>query len=396
MKRSLILVTSLLFISVHLLFAQTWPIQWEKKYPDFSTSYFSDLIADKNGGFTILGKITGEKSEKAGFWLVRMAETGDTLKTFFYAAPSSVMPKRLTQAVDGSYLMMGEQNPGQPDSELILLMADETGVEKWRKNYPSGVKNAAKDLIALNDGSFVVAGSKGIAENLSNLWVLCIGPDGGLIWEKTFGGTNQSEAGSIKQLPDGSLAIAGKIWKTGTKDSDAWILRTTSKGDTIWTSRVRTPGLVVWPECICCTPDSLLMVLGWQGTCMNDINSEEPIFDYDLILYKLDKKGKLILKKNVDSEGSEGGNNIAARPDGTFILAGKKETSFAGRIGPWLLHIDRDGKILSENLLKFHYINDQAARIINTPDGGCIVIGPGIMEDTRQRSYAWAIKLNPQ
>jgi len=136
------------------------------------------------------------------------------------------------------------------------------------------------------------------------------------------------------------------------------------------------------------------MVVGWQGLCLNDINSDEPIFDFDLAISKIDKKGKLVWTRNFNREGSEGGNSVAIRPNGSFIIAGKKATSFLGKVGPWLLLVDAEGNETGENLIKFHCNNDQAVKVINCNDGGIVVIGPGLQDESNTRANGWIMKFS--
>ena len=148
----------------------------------------------------------------------------------------------------------------------------------------------------------------------------------------------------------------------------------------------------MWPECICCSPDSCFILAGWQGNCLGDIEAEEPIFDYDMVVNKLDCTGKVLWTKNFDREGSEGGNAITIRPDGDFIVAGIKATSFTGQVGPWLIHLSAEGEIKDEKLIPFHFNNDHAIKVINTSDGGFVVIGPGVQEENNLRSNGWIMK----
>jgi hypothetical protein len=113
------------------------------------------------------------------------------------------------------------------------------------------------------------------------------------------------------------------------------------------------------------------------------------------MLCKVSPQGKLLWTKNIDSEGNEGGNSVTLRPDGKILIAGKKETSFTGKVGPWLLLADKDGKIISQYVLKYKFNNDQGARIINTSDGGFVVVGPGLMDPANNRSNGWIVRFKP-
>lgn len=100
----------------------------------------------------------------------------------------------------------------------------------------------------------------------------------------------------------------------------------------------------------------------------------------------------MIWTKNIDSEGSEGGSAVVVRPDGNILMAGKKETSFLGKIGPWLVLTNEKGEKLDEHLLPFKFNIDQAADIINSSDGGFVVIGPGAIDRKYGRSDGWIKK----
>ena len=80
------------------------------------------------------------------------------------------------------------------------------------------------------------------------------------------------------------------------------------------------------------------------------------------------------------------------RADGKILLAGKKETSFLGKVGPWLLLSNENGEVLDDLLLPFKFNKDQAAGIINTSDGGFVVIGPGEIDLDYTRSDGWIRK----
>jgi hypothetical protein len=197
---------------------------------------------------------------------------------------------------------------------------------------------------------------------------------------------------SLKQLPNGGFVLAGSVKDKNIPDSDLMLIRFSGDGEKIWKYEQPSIGKNVWPECICCSPDSNFIVVGWHGTCMNDINSENPVFDYDLFLSKISQEGKLVWSKNIDSEGSEGGNAVVVRNDGKILMAGKKETSFLGKIGPWLLVSDEEGQVIEEFLLPYKFNRDQAAEIINCSDGGFVVIGPGEMDINYGRSDGWIKK----
>ncbi|MEN8117687.1 MAG: hypothetical protein ABFS16_11950, partial [Bacteroidota bacterium] len=370
----LVLLNLLLFFS-HTTIAQFPNLQWEKYSQFRGTDFYSDVLEDINKGYTVLGarSVPGNSLD---FEVIRFSENGDKLWSKLLGTENKDVPEKIIQLSDDSYVLMGTTQTADT-IKLILIKTDEKGDELWRKIFNENEHLVAEDIIALDNGNFVLAGTKGANLQNTKPWMGTLNSSGEIIGEKTFDDFNGT-INSIKKIPDGGFALAGNVGEAGNKDCDMVILRTDEAGEITWSSEINSPNQKVWPECICCSPDSCFMVVGWLGKCLNDINSEYAVFDFDLLINKIDCKGKVVWTKNFDKEGSEGGNAIIIRPDGSLIVAGVKVTSFLGEVGPWLLHIDAEGNTLSEKLLKMQL--HQASKVINCSDGGFIVIGPGMHE----------------
>ena len=367
--------------------SQTTGLLWENYSQVKGMDFYSDVLEDKNEGYTVLGS-RNIKDNSLDFWLIRFNENGDMLWTKTLGTENKDIPKKIIQLTDKSYILMGTSEK-ENSINLFLIRTDEKGNEQWRKIFDNNEYLTAEDLIVLDDEKFAIAGANVSNQESTNPWIATMNAEGEFIWEKTFESISGSFK-SIKKLPAGGFAITGNVSKAGEKECDIIVLRTDETGEITWSSRIKTPGQKAWPECICCSPDSCFNIVGWQGKCLNDINSEYPVFDFDLVLNKIDCNGNVLWTKSFDKEGSEGGNAITIRPDGSFIVAGVKVTSFLGKIGPWLLHIDADGNFINEKLLDMHLYS--ASKVINCSDGGFIVIGPGNYKDLNYRSNGWIIK----
>jgi hypothetical protein len=380
----------LLTLSPLSSFTQIASISWEKQSQVRGIDFFTDVIEDANEGYTVIGakKNAGNSLD---FWIVRFTDKGDTIWTKTFGTEYKDIPKRIVQLTDKTYILMGTSQKENAEI-LFLLRADENGKELWRKIYETETFVSAEDIIPLENNGFAIAGAKGTNSENIKLWMATMDANGEIIWENTFQENLKGCAKSIKKLPDGGFALAGQVSEKGDNSCDIMAIRTDDKGTSKWFSRIKSPNKKTWPECICCSLDSCFMVVGWEGKCFGDINDANPIFDFDMILNKIDCDGKILWTKNFDREGSEGGNAVTMRPDGSFIVAGIKLSSFLGKVGPWLVNVDRDGNELSEELLKFRFHNDHATKVINSSDGGFVVIGPGIQEDDNTRSDGWIIK----
>jgi len=373
-------------------FCQSWQLNWENHQGSRKMDFYSDVIEDENQNIIVFGT-TSVPDKSLDFWLIKYNQDGDTLWTKTFGTKQNDISKTIALLANGDLLLLGITEI-ENSSKTFLLRTDNNGVEIWRKIFNEENYLLGEDIVTTEDSGFVMSGAKGENPENSRVWMAKANNDGHFVWEIILENDLKGSAKSLKMLPDGSYITAGQISENVNNNYDIVFFRISSTGELLWKNRIDTPNSKEWPECLCCSPDSCFMLVGWTGKCLGDINSEDPVFDFDLFLSKVDCKGEVIWKKNFDSEGSEGGNAVIIRPDGSFLVAGVKATSFLGRIGPWLLHINSEGESIDENLLQLGFINNQVAKMINCSDGGFIAIGPGIQKTSNYRSDGWIMKFS--
>jgi hypothetical protein len=388
-----------LLFAMLLLPNHTWcqslEADWEKQF-NLSESYtFSDVVENNDGSFTVLGAI--DKKGESGFdlWLLNFNSNGDTVNTIVFSRDSSDVPVRLIQLPDGGYLLAAlNGNPGSEQTPWVICISPD-GSEKWRKSHDAPTLSGRTDVALNADATWWWLNNTDKEQTPAAVKLSLMNSDGEQIAETIYTDKMAMYGHALRVLPDGSLAISGQI--EGVKgNATMWAMRVNSSGEKIWKTVIPGSGKTISPECICCTADNNLMVAGWIGSCMNpDAAPEDQIYDYDLVLTKIDGAGKLVWSKNFDREGSEGGNAVAVRPDGNILIAGICKTSFTGTVGPWLILADKSGKLLQEQVDKFRFSGDQASRIINTSDGGFVMVGPGKINPETRKCIGWIKKFKP-
>jgi len=377
-----ILLTLVILGSICLnTFSQNWKLEWEKSSGFEKQDYFTDISELPDGGFVVLGERGASKS--GNLWLVRYNSQGDTLWTHTFETPTSDIPAKVACLNNGDLLVLSSSGTAD-DSKVKLMRTDANGNFLWEKTLDDGNYFKPGDIYPMQNNGFVVAGGKGSDAANLHLWFAQMDENGDPVWERIFSENTKGCLVSAKQLPNNDFILSGQVNGTSANDCDITIIRTNSNGEQIWQNRMEAPKSKEWPECVCCSPDSCFVMVGWAGTCLNDMNDENAIFDYC--------DGKVVWSKNIDGEGSEGGNAIAIRPDGKFLIAATKLTSFTGNIGPWLVEVDNEGNIVNQMMLNMRL--EKASKVINSSDGGFVVIGPGLNERISYRSDGWIVKFS--
>ena len=119
----------------------------------------------------------------------------------------------------------------------------------------------------------------------SDFWILKLDSNGNTNWTKTFGGTSSDQANSIQQTSDGGYIVAGTTQSLGAGSSDFWILKLDTNGDTNWT---KTFGGSDWDTAnsVQQTSDGGYIVAGTTRSFGAG--------DYDFWILKLDTNGNMV------------------------------------------------------------------------------------------------------
>jgi len=246
--------------------------------------------------------------------------------------------------------------------------------QQWDKTYHF-VYDEAVDIQQTTDGGYIVAG---LVWNLVSIkiWVVKLDSNGNILWEKTYGGSNNKRATSIQQTIDGGYIIA-------TLDGD--ILKIDSSGNVIWQNSYN-----FWDAAIQQILGGGYIVTGSIGSLGGD--------DHDIAVTELDSNGAVIWQKTYGGSGHDGPRvalitvPITQTTDGGYIFATGTLSFGAGDEDAWVVKLDSEGTIVWQKTYGGIEI-DAAFSIQESSAGGYIVAGTtysfGAGEDD-----AWILRLD--
>ena len=104
----------------------------------------------------------------------------------------------------------------------------------WRKTFGGPQDDLAKSLIQSNDGNLILVGqTKSYGAGGFDVYILKVDTDGNLIWNSTYGTTQDDGANAVTQATDGGYVIAGYT-TSETGLSSAYLIKTNSQGQLLW------------------------------------------------------------------------------------------------------------------------------------------------------------------
>lgn len=300
-------------------------------------------------------------------------------------------------------------NNGQYDIWVAELLPDYSIA--WSQTYGGNDEDIALELLATNDG-YVILGQSSSYEGEWNdnqgdidIVLIKIDSNGNKQWQKSYGGFNADYAADIVQLNSGSLLIAGTSFSVGNDvsnnngGSDAWLFEINNAGVIIWNSNYGSYGNESVSALL--KADNRIFLVGTTNS--SSIEGSENNGAQDLWLYEIDEVTKSVVDQSMyGASGFDSGKAIIMQEDGVLLAGttnsndGVVQGNNGGNDG-WLLKVGGDASLDNTDFVMYPnpteghlYINQipNKARIFVIDQNGQIQINI-----TNEESFAMVIEL---
>jgi len=214
-------------------------MQWQQTYGGNSSDYAAELLETSDGGFIIAGSSytylgnTGGGNKTApfygfsDFWVVRADSRGNKLWDQSYGGASDEHLWSVQQTADGGFILGGSSrsvpggnktSPNFGQADFWLVRTDGAGNKLWDRSFGGTLDDLATSVRQTSDGGYVLAGysasSAGGNKTSSNFgfsdfWIVRTDSDGQKLWDRSFGGTRADELYVVRETSDGGFVLAG-------------------------------------------------------------------------------------------------------------------------------------------------------------------------------------------
>jgi len=255
------------------------------------------------------------------------------------------------------------------DEDVWLVNLDSLGTLRWQKCYGSAYDEQAVAISNTPDGGFVILGvSNGSGGDVPSHYsgsqfdydwfVIKADSTGAIIWTKSIGGTNdESGYGAILSANGGYYLVSSTAstdfdctdtaWHSGVNNqNDYYIFFLDSAGAIVWDSSYggtanETAYTAIWDA-----RDSTVVINGltYSG---DGFMVHGYLGSGDMWTIKVDRNGKLLWSKCLDSSHAEEGWGICTSQQG-YIVYGSVENGMYGGKNCWFFVLNDTGKLLSD------------------------------------------------
>lgn len=240
------------------------------------------------------------------------------------------------QTSDNGYIITGyTKSFGAGDRDLYLVKTDSLGDILWTQVYGDSNRDWGEHAEQTLDGGYIIVGgtySYGAGD--SDVYLLKTDSLGDTLWTHTYGDWDYDKGNCVRQTSDLGYIIVGTFYSQSSY-GDVYILKTDSLGDTLWTRIYGEVNKDEWGSSIQETPDGGYIIVGGYGGAVRD-----------LLLLKVDSLGDTLWIRTYGDAGDEWGACIEHTFDGGYIIAGGTNSYGAGHSDIWVIKIDTTGDTL--------------------------------------------------
>lgn len=429
-KITLLIGLSLMFFTLH---AQAPSIQWETALGSNGKDVGWSVKQTSDGGYIVSGATQAESDDVHGFhgdqdaWLIKLDNQGDTIWTKCFGGGTTERAASVVQIYDGGYVFTGLTNSTDGDvsssthgsADFWIVRLDSAGTIIWDSIYGGGLMDNPHSICKSSDSGFVMGGFTasndhdiaGGNHGDYDFWVVKVNKNGGMDWQKCYGGTDDERIRNIIHTKDnGYLAIGFSKSSDGDVSSnnggfDYWLVKIDSLGNIQWENNFggsNEDKAFMAIE----TNNNSFIISGYSGSSDGDVLNNIGGRDYWII--EVDSAGNLIRQINLGGTGLDEGYAVTNSFDNSgYVISGKTQSNDGdvllnhGSEDIWVVKIsprDSDFKIDWQKSLGGTNADGESFQIITTNDSAYVLTGRASSTDwdvsSNNGNYdTWTVKL---
>ena len=203
------------FLAVSMLLvvnSASYSAQWVNTFTGDGWAIIYDIKQTNDGGYIATGRIDSGMIYDSKIWVLKLNASGAVSWEKIYPADSE-SARSIQQTSDGGYVMIGITSDfGAGGSDILVLKLDSIGDIIWQKTYGDSQNQGAYSIQQTSDGGYIVAGTTETVGSRDNILVFKLGSNGEITWQKTYGRQGTDTCHSIQQTSDGGYILLGKTY----------------------------------------------------------------------------------------------------------------------------------------------------------------------------------------
>jgi len=314
-------------------------LQWAKTYGGTSDNdYAYSVQQTSDGGYIVTGITYSFGAGGGDFFLIKTDANGNVSWAKTYGRTGEDRAYSVRQTSDGGYIVAGYTNSfGAGGIDIFLIKTDANGNVSWAKTYGGTGDDIARSVQQTSDGGYILAGETySFGAGGIDIFLIKTDANGNVSWAKTYGGTGDDTARSVRQTSDGGYIVAGYTNSFGAGGRDIFLIKTDANGNVSWAKTYGGTGND-HAFSIQQTSDGGYIVAGETRSFGAG--------SWDVFLVKTDANGNIQWAKTYGGTNSDWAQSVQQTSDGGYIVASATFSFGAGNFDIFLVKTDANGDI---------------------------------------------------
>ena len=287
------------------------------------------------------------------------------------------------QTKDKGYIITGVTKSFSAGfGDVWLIKTDKNGNMMWNRTFGGTNDDVGECVQQTTDGGYIITGlTLSFGAGSVDVWLIKTDKDGNMIWNKTFGGNNLDAGRSVQQTTDGGYIITGHTESFGSNSVEVWLIKTDNLGNMIWN---RTFGGKSYDggKWVQKTTDGGYIITG--------VTYSFDAKERDIWLLKTDSAGNEMWNKTYGGIEDDDSEYVQQTTDGGYIITGHTKSYGIGEWDIWSIKTSSSGNEMWNNTFGGAK-SDYGYCVQQTTDGGYIITGDTKSYGAGERD-CWLIK----
>jgi hypothetical protein len=319
---------------------------WQKCYGGSINEAALDILPMADGSYCLVGRnqsFDGDCTAMYGetdVWVIRINENGDLLWQKSFGGTLGEFATSVVATEDNGILFAGgafssnapltDQN-GQGDMWLVKI--DALGTIIWSNCFGSTAYDSGTIIRKTQDGNFIFIGGFNVGNNeitvnshgATDALVVKMSPDGTILWQQAYGGSQNDLVEEVIELPDGSLVVAGDsrssngdLTSTNAGLTDFWIFRIDANGTLLWSKNYGSNNSDYVRGLIQLNDGNIAFVGETQGV----VNGLPLLGTSDVYIGLLDLNGNVLFEDIWGGSNFDYASDVILDTDGQLLITG--------------------------------------------------------------------------
>jgi hypothetical protein len=273
------------------------------------------------------------------------------------------------QTTGDGYIISGvTASYGAGNDDVYLIKLDLNGNILWERTYGGTDDEYGSSVIQTSDGGYIIVGTTySFGLGLSDIYLIRTDSNGDTLWSRTFGGTGQENGISVQQTLDKGYIITGGTQSFGAGGWDIYLIKTDSSGYPSWAKTfggANDEGASYVQQ----TSDSGYIITGSTRSFGQTSG--------DVYLIKIDINGDTLWTKIYGGNDYENGYSVKQTNDGGYIIGGFTTSFGTGYYDVYLIKTNDIGDTLwTKSYGDVSVSDDEAWSIQQNADSSYIITG---------------------